>query len=222
MARKDRTGNCTKRDKRKVRRIPEMGYYLVVTDTEATERCFFNGLYNSLPAKLQQKLVIKVVETKTQNLIQKCLELTAYEAQYRIPWIVFDRDQVVNFDNIIQEAEKNGFRVGWSNPCFEIWMHAYFGNMPNIQESWTCCDRFGTLYKRKTGQQYSKADEDLYKRLVIYGDEEKAITIAQRKLTQWLKDGCVKPSEMCPCTTVHELIGEIKSKAGSQMVDGEL
>lgn len=40
MARKDRTGNRKTRDQRLMRRILEMGYYLVVTDTEATERCF--------------------------------------------------------------------------------------------------------------------------------------------------------------------------------------
>ena len=107
MARKDRIGN-RKRSKHKV---PEVGYYLVVTDTEATERCFFDGLHDSLPTDMQKKLVIKVVETKTQNLIQKCLEMTAYDAQYRIPWIVFDRDQVVNFDQIIKDAEKVGIHV---------------------------------------------------------------------------------------------------------------
>ena len=78
MARKDRTGNRTSRDQRKTRRVPEMGYYLVVTDTEATERCYFTGLHRSLPPQIQPKLVIKVIETKTQDMIQKCLELTAY------------------------------------------------------------------------------------------------------------------------------------------------
>ena len=66
-------------------------------------------------------------------MIDKCLELTAYEAQYRIPWIVFDRDQVIEFDQIIAEAEKKDIQVGWSNPCFEIWMYAYFGAMPVIR-----------------------------------------------------------------------------------------
>jgi len=88
-----------------------MGYYLVVTDTEATERCYFTGLHDSLPDNVKKKLVIKVVETKTQNLIQKCLEMIAYEAQYRIPWIVFDRDQVHNFDDIISDAKKAG--ISW-------------------------------------------------------------------------------------------------------------
>ena len=119
MARKDRAGNRKTRDQRTARYIPQMGYYLVVTDTEATERCYFTGLHDSLPENIKKKLVIKVVETKTQNLIQKCLEMTAYEAQYRIPWIVYDRDQVPNFNQIVKEAEKMGINVGWSNSCFE-------------------------------------------------------------------------------------------------------
>ena len=83
-----------------------------------------------MPEDVRNKLVIKVVETKTRTMIDKCLELTAYDAQYRIPWIVFDRDQVQGFDEIIAEAVSKGIQVGWSNPCFEIWMYAYFGAMP--------------------------------------------------------------------------------------------
>lgn len=212
MARKDRIGNRKTREQRAVRRIPEMGYYLIVTDTEATERCYFTGLRDNLPENIQKKLVIKVVETKTQNLIQKCLELTAYDAQYHVPWIVFDRDQVANFDTIIKEAERVGIRVGWSNPCFEIWMHAYFGNMPVIQESWTCCDRFADIYEKRTRHKYSKVDNDIYRRLTENGDEEKALLIAQRKFDQYLKDGYRLPSKMCSCTTVYELVGEIRNK----------
>lgn len=57
-----------------------------------------------MPEDVRNKLVIKVVETKTRAMIDKCLELIAYDAQYRIPWIVFDRDQVQGFDEIIAEA----------------------------------------------------------------------------------------------------------------------
>lgn len=215
MARKDRTGNRTTRDQRKVKRIPEMGYYLVVTDTEATERCYFTGLHDSLPQDVKQKLVIKVVETKTQNLIQKCLEATAYEAQYRIPWIVFDRDQVDGFDEIIRNAEKEGIHVGWSNPCFEIWMFSYFGNIPSIQESWTCCNKFGELYEKRTGQEYSKSDSSMYQHLIKSGDEEKALQIAQKKYEQCIQNGYNIPSQMCPCTTVHRLVYEIRNKTNA-------
>ena len=212
LVRKERTGNRGKRDKRLNTRKVELGYYLIVTDTEATERCYFNGLHKRLPASIQDKMVIKVVETKTQDLVQRCQELTAYETQYRIPWIVFDRDEVANFDQIVQEAEKAEIHVGWSNPCFEIWMYAYFGKMPAIQNSWTCCRDFGTLYKSKTGIDYSKADEDLYHRLEEHGDEEKALVIAKLKHEQCLENGYTKPSQMCPCTTMYELVGEIMEK----------
>lgn len=71
-------------------------------------------------------------ETKTRTMIDKCLELTAYDAQYRIPWIVFDRDQVQGFDQIIAEAVSKGIQAGWSE--------------------------FGRIYEMNTGQKYSKAD----------------------------------------------------------------
>ena len=217
MARKDRMGNRKTRDQRSKRRVPEMGYYLVVTDTEATERCFFTGLHNSLPEEMKQKLVIKVVETDTQDLIQKCQELPAYDAQYRIPWIVFDRDQVVDFDQIVTWAEKAGIYAGWSNPCFEIWLFAYFGMMPVIQDSWTCCSKFAELYFRKTGHEYIKADKNVYMRLCEYGNEERALVIAEQKYQQCMRDGKTHPSTMCPATRVYELVREIKSKVSQHV-----
>ena len=102
--------------------------------------------------------------------------------------------------------------MGWSNPCFEIWMYAYFGSMPAIQDSWTCCSEFGRVYKTKTGQKYSKADEQMYSRICKVGNEEKAIHIAHQEFEQCKRYGKTKPSEMYPCTTVHELVGEIKGK----------
>ena len=69
MAKGDRTGNRKTREQRKMRKAPELGYYLIVTDTEGTERCFFTGLYQSLPEEIRNKIVIKVVETKTRSMI---------------------------------------------------------------------------------------------------------------------------------------------------------
>ena len=171
MGRKDRLGERKSRTQHRHLRVPKLGYYLIITDTKGTERCFFNGLHAELPEDIRKKLVVKVIETKTGNLIEKCIEFMTYDPQFRIPWIVFDRDEVIDFDQIIKEAEKNGIHVAWSNPCFEIWMHAYYGSMPNISESWTCCSKFGELYKRNTGISYDKADEKMYKHLIRTGDE---------------------------------------------------
>lgn len=69
MAKGDRIGNRKTREQRRTIKVPELGYYLIVTDTEGTERCFFTGLHQSLPEEVKNKLVIKVVETKTRMLI---------------------------------------------------------------------------------------------------------------------------------------------------------
>lgn len=53
----------------------------------------------------------------------------------------------------------------------------------------------------------------MYEKLCMAGNEEKAIRIAQQKLEQCIRDGKMKPSEMCPCTTVFKLVGEIREKA---------
>jgi hypothetical protein len=39
-------------------------------------------------------------------MIDRCLELTAYDAQYRMPWLVFDRDEVKDFDKIIARLKR--------------------------------------------------------------------------------------------------------------------
>lgn len=84
MAKGDRTGNRKTREQRKMRKAPELGYYLIVTDTEGTERCFFTGLYQSLPEEIRNKIVIKVVETKTRSLM-----INAWNLQFMRHSIVF-------------------------------------------------------------------------------------------------------------------------------------
>lgn len=59
-----------------------------------------------IPVEMKDRFVIKVEKSKTVELVERAVELTDAESQYRIPWIVFDRDQVKDFDEIIRTAEK--------------------------------------------------------------------------------------------------------------------
>lgn len=63
-------------------------------------------------------------------------------------WVIFDRDKVKNFDNIIRYGKNRGVGVGWSNPCFEIEMYAYFGEMPVIEKSVKCCEEFADKFEK--------------------------------------------------------------------------
>lgn len=206
---KDKKNNSSRAGKKHDRnrsfasRTPILGYYLIVTDTDETERNYFEGLRDSIPTEIRDRIVIHVEKAKTTyDLIDRTLELCGSQAQQRIPWIVFDRDEVKDFDGMIQSALQSGINVGWSNPCFEIWMHAYFGKMPNLPESTVCCSHFSNIFEKHTGRKYKKNDPDIYEKLDKYGNLEKAPKFAEQRIAQAESDG-LKPSESCPACTVH-------------------
>ena len=78
MASKNSERRAGKRKDRNVRfatREPVLGYYLIVTDTEETEKNYFEGLKNSIPFEIRDRIVIKVEKAKTTyNLVELLLE----------------------------------------------------------------------------------------------------------------------------------------------------
>lgn len=213
-----RNGVRKSRDKTKTRQTNLKHYhYIIVTDTDKTEKNYMEDLKNyiedlknSMPNESKSKISIKTHKTETKNLINKMKTLISLDPQYKEPWIVFDKDQVNYFDKIIEDAQNEGIKVGWSNPCIEIWFHAYLGSMPTCKDSVECVKKFKDTFKKKTKKDYKKAEKNIYTLLCKYGDENKAIKIADLKLSQQ-KQLNKKPSDMCPATTLHLLIKEIKN-----------
>lgn len=212
MRASERRGARKDRNAKRSTRTPELGYYLIVTDTKETEKNYFEGLRDSIPEKLKDKLVIKVFETKTVDIVEKCKELRDKDPQYRIPWVIFDKDQVLDFDNIISNAEKNDIYAGWSNPCIEIWFMAYFGSMPTTTDSVICCNIFKDKLSRVSEIKYIKSDKNIYKHLNKYGNEKIAIEVAEKRHLEYVNNCETTPSKMCSSTTVYMLIKEIKAK----------
>lgn len=203
------------RPERRFVRAPELGFYFIVTDTKETEQNYFYGLRDSIPRELQRRLVIKVAKTRTRNLLEEAQNLQAVHPQYGEPWIVFDRDQVEDFDEIIAAAEEKGIHVGWTNPCIEEWFAAYFGPMPPYRRSVECCGGFSRIFEMRTGQKYDKADPKIYEKLKRFGNEEAAIDTAEKKLMSFDREKDSRPSKMSPCTTVHRLVAEIRRKSNA-------
>lgn len=208
----DRSGKRKTREQLSKRRIPELGYYFIVTDTKETEQNYLYGLRDSISEELQGKLVIKVCKTRTVELVNEAINMASLQSQYGELWIMFDRDQVEGFDQMISLAEDEGIKAAWSNPCIEIWFNAYLGGMPTYPDSVSCCDGFEKQYLKITKHKYKKSDTAIYSKLCHYGNEKKAIELAASKLDENERNCNTKPSEMCPCTTVHILIKEIKGK----------
>lgn len=212
MGRAKRSGRRKSREELSKGRVPQLGYYYIMTDTDQTEKNYLEGLRDAIPDELKRKIVIKVAKARTRDLVKKCKEEVSLYRQYSEPWIVFDRDQVKNFNEMIKEAEQNGIHAAWSNPCFEIWMYAYFGRMPEAADSIACCKQFAIEYEKRTGQKYDKAEKDLYRKLCRFGDEKQAIVLAEQKRIQCRKKGNSVPTEMVPCTTMDLLVKEIANK----------
>lgn len=201
-----------KREDRK--KIPfKTGAYLIVTDAEKTERNYFEGIKNSIPEELKNDLQIKIFSNRPlTKIIDFAAEERNKDERFRDVWLVFDRDEVKNFDNLIEEAKNSKMNVGWSNPCFEIWLMAYFKNLENIDNSQSCCSSFEKIYIEKTGKSsYKKSEEKIYNILLESGNEEEAVKKARTKYHNSKEEYRV-PSKMIGCTTVYKLVEELKRK----------
>ena len=211
-----KTNRLSKKRNERKKILLKSGAYLIITDTEKTEKNYFEGIKNIIPGNLKNDLQIKIYSNKAlSKIIDFAAEERNKDERFRDIWLVFDRDEVKNFDKLIEEAKENKMNVGWSNPCFEIWLMSYFQLSKNIEESQKCCETFEKIFKENTGKKYKKSEEKIYNILCENGDENRAIERAREKYHQVRKDYS-QPSKMIGCTTVYKLVEELKKK-----IDGE-
>ena len=67
MSKQERNGQRKSRAQLSRHRSPELGYYIIVTDTKETEQNYMYGLRDSIPKELQGRLVIKVKNRDLQT-----------------------------------------------------------------------------------------------------------------------------------------------------------
>ena len=211
-----KTNRLSKKRNERKKILLTSGAYLIITDTEKTEKNYFEGIKNIIPGNLKNDLQIKIYSNKAlSKIIDFAAEERNKDERFRDIWLVFDRDEVKNFDKLIEEAKENKMNVGWSNPCFEIWLMSYFQLSKNIEESQKCCETFEKIFKENTGKKYKKSEEKIYNILCENGDENRAIERAREKYHQVRKDYS-QPSKMIGCTTVYKLVEELKKKIGKE------
>ena len=211
-----RTNRLSEKRSERKKVLLKSGAYLIVTDTEKTEKYYFEGIKNIIPDSLKNDLQIKIYSNKAlSKIIDFAAEQRNKDERFRDIWLVFDRDEIKNFDRLIEKAKESKMNVGWSNPCFEIWLMSYFQNPKNINDSQKCCETFEKIFKENTDKNYEKSEEKIYNILCKKGDENKAIQRAREKYYQVRKEYS-QPSKMIGCTTVYKLVEELKKK-----IDGE-
>ena len=214
MGKKERVGKIEFRETGF--RKPDLGYYYIVTDAVETEPNFFNGIRNNLPEKIKDRLVIKIKSSKTYDMVDTMLYEISKKPIVYDKWIIFDKDQVKDFDEIVARAKRNDINVGWSNPCIEILFLAYFGKTLNISNQKDCIREFEKVFNKVVGKQYEKNNKNIYRDLIQYGNEEEAISICSKKHKEYIDENIKVPSKMIGVSLVYKLIDEIKNKCNNK------
>ena len=125
--------NQKRSERKKV--LLKSGAYLIVTDAEKIEKYYFEGIKNHIPDSLKNDLQIKIYSNKAlSKIIDFAAEERNKDERFRDIWLVFDRDEVKNFDKLIEDAKESKMNVAWSNPCFEIWLLLHIEGLEKYSE----------------------------------------------------------------------------------------
>ena len=140
-------------------------------------------------------------------------------------WCIFDYDvkpdnasQKQDFDNAIAEALRSGFKVAFSNDCFELWVVLHYKLVSSQHHRTEYYDMLSDVWKGPLGRRsYESAgkeirfSEGLYKALLP--NQAEAIKRAKQLHEEYLAG--TPCHQMNPCTTVYELVESLNENLAS-------
>jgi hypothetical protein len=172
--------------------------FLIVCEGEKTEPNYFRSF--RVPRNVVE-VDIQGLGASPTRLVESAKKLNKQE-DYDQVWCVFDRDSwtAQDFNNAIQCAYREGFKVAYSNEAFELWYVLHF---EFLNTGIPRCDYFKKLdflLQRK----YKKNSERIYDEL--FNNQSNAIGNAVKLLNQYNPPS---PEKDNPSTTVHLLVQEL-------------
>ena len=195
-----RTANLSRRQG--VREVKQS--FLIVCEGEKTEPDYFKAF------RMTAATVKAVGEAmNTMTLVNKAISIReadkAKKRFYDQCWVVFDKDDfpAKDFNQAIQYAEKNGFRVAYSNQAFEYWFLLHF----NLYQGPIHRNQYKDMLEKLIGMPYSKTEGTgamMYNLLLVR--QGQAIKNSETVLAE-ISHG--NPAEEESSTTVHKLVKEL-------------
>ncbi|MBD2454679.1 RloB domain-containing protein [Nostoc sp. FACHB-87] len=170
--------------------------FLIICEGDKTEPNYFKSF--RVPKDV---IDVRGLGANPSKLVEKAKELKA-QGDYDQVWCVFDRDDwpKQDFNNAIANAEREGFKVAYSNEAFELWyvLHFEFLNTGLPRKDYSAkLDKF--LQKK-----YQKNSSTIYEEIEIR--QATAIKHAKNLLKQYDPPN---PESDNPSTTVHYLVEEL-------------
>jgi RloB-like protein len=171
--------------------------FLIVCEGEKTEPNYFKSF-----RVVSARIYIEGFGANPSKLIEEAKRLNDREEGYDQVWCVFDRDDFPkqDFNNAIINAEREGFKVAYSNEAFELWyvLHFEFLNTGIPRKDYI--HKLDKLLKH----QYKKNSEEIYDEIKKH--QATAIKNAENLLNQYQPKNAVNDN---PSTTVHLLVKEL-------------
>lgn len=205
MSRKRRPSGRKPREKKEEKKI-----IYIFCEGEKTEPLYFNQL--RIEKRISSANIVILGEGyNTQSLVDfaaKKLKNIAYDEA----WIVMDKDDHQGYANSINSAQAKGFKVAYSNECFELWylLHFFHYNELLGNRDFYYKKLLPKLKKIDSSIQISsyrkdgKAIKNIYQLLKPY--QETALGYAKR-LEEENDADKTKENHLCkPSTTVHLLV----------------
>lgn len=125
-------------------------------------------------------------------------------------WCVFDCDDNANaaLKSAAEYAEKNGYKIAYSNPCFEYWYLLHYVKQNSHLNG---ADEVLRLLQSKGRLEKYEKSLDVFDTLLPYQSE--AVRRAKERLEQLYSDNVIILSrDSNPVTTVHELVEYLNSQ----------
>lgn len=168
----------------------EPDYFKAFRMTTATIKAVGQGM-NTI-SLVNKAISIRDTDMKKKRTYDQC-------------WIVFDKDDFPanDFNQAIVLAERNGFRVAYSNQAFEYWFLLHF----NLYRGPIHRNSYADMLTKLTSLTYSKAEGfggKIYNRLLhLQPQAIKNATAVMKEFSQG------NPAMEESSTTVHQLVIEL-------------
>lgn len=175
---------------------------LIVTEGSDTEPNYFNALrtqWHLTSVKVRaadSSAPSHVVGTaiRLRDEAKQASRQGGFRAPFDEVWAVFDQDQHTTLTEALAQARREGVKVAFSKPCFEIWLILHF------------------ILSLKPMITADQVEEELGRHLPEYSKTmnlEGLVARAEEAVTNASKlEDRLKAPEMAayPCTTVHHLV----------------
>lgn len=172
-----------------------------------TETLYFQKFRRDLRGKAQ--ITIDCVPKDPTTMLKHILKIKNLRT-YDEKWVVIDKDDFENIQNLITQALKHNIHIVYSNPCIELWVLLHFEyletSIPKM-EYITRIEKHIRLEHKLTKYKYDKADSNLYDYLLKYRDT--AIKNAKKLLSFWKTQSGLNADSNDPSTNIISLIESI-------------